>query len=189
MKQNLIILKAKEARFVWCFVVLLACWLPWVAYAQTRLNITGTVRSADASLNNPVLQGVSITLKGTGTGATTDQSGRFHIEVPAEGSVLVFNYLGYQTREVQVEGDRPIEVLLSPSDQQLDEVVVVGYGTQRKSDLTGSVGLVSGKELLQAPVTNALQGLKGRVAGVNVFLNSGSPTSSPRILIRGLGTI
>ena len=189
MAQNLITLKTRDVRFAWCFVLVLTCWLPWVSYAQTRVTVTGTVKSADASLNNPVLQGVSITLKGGGAGTTTNQAGRFNMEVPAAGSVLVFNYLGYQPQEVQIVDDQPIEVLLSPVDQQLDEVVVVGYGTQRKSDLTGSVGLVSGKELLQAPVTNALQGLKGRVAGVNVFLNSGSPTSSPRILIRGLGTI
>src|SRR5690606_12840468 len=176
MVQNLITLKTKEVRFAWCFVFVLTCWLPWVSYAQTKLTVTGTVRSADVSLNNPVLQGVSITLKGGGAGTTTDEAGRFSIEVPATGSILVFNYLGYQSQEVQAVDGQPMDVLLSPVDQQLDEVVVVGYGTQRKSDLTGSVGLVSGKELLQAPVTNALQGMKGRIAGVNVFLNSGSPT-------------
>src|SRR5690606_25523899 len=188
MVRNLIILKAKSMRFP-CFFAMMLALLPWMGHAQDTFTATGTVRSADASQNNPALQGVSVTLKGSNAGTTTDQSGRFSIEVPSTGAILVFNYLGYETREVSVSANQSIDVLLSPVDQQLEEVVVVGYGTQRKSDLTGSVGLVSGKELLQAPVTNALQGLKGRVAGVNVFLNSGSPTSSPRILIRGLGTI
>ncbi|SKB50618.1 TonB-linked outer membrane protein, SusC/RagA family [Parapedobacter luteus] len=173
---------------VFCCLVLIGA-SPSIGHAQTTFTATGVVRSADASGNNPVLEGVSVTLKGSATGTTTDSGGRFRLEVPKTGSVLVFNYVGYQTQEVGVASEQPIDVLLVPSDQQLDEVVVVGYGTQRKSDLTGSVGVLSGKELLQAPVTNALQGMKGRVAGVNVFLNSGSPTSSPRILIRGLGTI
>src|SRR5690606_8473270 len=188
MVQNLIIQKVKSMRFAWLFAMLVA-WLPWMGHAQETVTAIGSVRSADASQNNPILQGVSVTLKGSNAGTTTDQSGRFRIDVPSTGATLVFNYLGYETQEVAVSANQSIDVLLTPIDQQLEEVVVVGYGTQRKSDLTGSVGLVSGKELLQAPVTNALQGLKGRVAGVNVFLNSGSPTSSPRILIRGLGTI
>ncbi|MFC3199149.1 SusC/RagA family TonB-linked outer membrane protein [Parapedobacter deserti] len=182
-------LKKKTERFAVTLVFALVCLLPSTGFSQTAFTITGVVRSADESRNNPVLEGVSITVKGGSAGTTTDQGGRFRIEVPGTGSVLVFNYLGYESREMKVENGEPMEVQLSPLDQQLDEVVVVGYGTQRKSDLTGSVGLVSGKELLQAPVNNALQGLKGRVAGVNVFLNSGSPSSSPRILIRGLGTI
>src|SRR5690606_22852656 len=154
MVQNLIILKAKGMRCAWFFAMMLA-WLPWPGHAQDTFTATGTVRSADASQNNPALQGVSVTVKGSNTGTTTDQSGRFSIEVPATGAILVFNYLGYEPQESAVSPNQPIDVLLLPVDQQLEEVVVVGYGTQRKSDLTGSVGLVSGKELLQAPVTNA----------------------------------
>src|SRR5690606_15290186 len=158
--EKLIILKAEYMRVAWFFAMMLAL-LPWTGYAQNSFIATGTVRADDPSQNNPVLQGVSVALKGSGAGATTDQSGRFSLEIPSTGATLVFNYLGYQTEEVAVSSNQPIDVWLSPVDQQLEEVVVVGYGTQRKSDLTGSVGLVSGKELLQAPVTNALQGLKG----------------------------
>ena len=101
----------------------------------------------------------------------------------------MITYTGFSTTEVRVGDETELSIRLGANSSVLDEVVVVGYGTQRKSDVTGAIGIVSSKELLNAPVTNALQGLAGRVAGVNVFLNSGSPTGSPRILIRGLGTI
>src|SRR5690606_28980130 len=103
--------------------------------------------------------------------------------------ILVFSYLGYMAQEIVVGQADTVNVQLEEDAESLEEVVVVGYGTQRKSDLTGSIGVLSAEDLLQAPVNNALQGMKGRVAGVNVFLNSGSPSGSPRILIRGLGTI
>ncbi|SEK93505.1 SusC/RagA family TonB-linked outer membrane protein [Parapedobacter koreensis] len=163
---------------------------PFIGHGQPAgVTVSGIVKSVDATQGNPPLSGVSVMLKGTEKGTTTDEFGRFAIEVPSTESVLVFSYLGYQSQEIAVAGNRTLEVLLTPNDQQIDEVVVVGYGTQRKSDLTGSVAVLSGDDLLKAPVSNPLQGMKGRVAGVNVFLNSGSPSGSPRILIRGLGTI
>ena len=158
-------------------------------FSQEQIKVTGTVSRADSTSSSPRLSGVSITVKNSNQSTVTDRSGFFEIDLPNEGSVLVFNYLGYSPKEIVISNQRELQVVLEPSDESIDEVVVVGYGTQRKSDLTGSVGVVSGEELLQAPVNNALQGLKGKVAGVNVFLNSGSPSGSPRILIRGLGTI
>lgn len=163
--------------------------IPMLGLGQNEIIVTGTVRSADNNLDNAALQGVSVSVKGSTESSVTDAAGHFEIEVPSEGSILVFNYLGFQRQEITVADQRSINLILERSDEALEEVVVVGYGTQRKSDLTGSVGVVSGEELLQAPVNNALQGLKGKVSGVNVFLNSGSPSGSPRILIRGLGTI
>lgn len=148
-------------------------------------TITGTVTSAT---DNAPLSGVSVAVKGTSRGAATDDVGRYSILASA-GETLVFSYLGYISQEITVGQNATINIQLQDDAESLDEVVVVGYGTQRKSDLTGSVGVLSGEDLLQAPVSNALQGMKGRVAGVNVFLNSGSPSGSPRILIRGLGTI
>ncbi|WP_353127811.1 SusC/RagA family TonB-linked outer membrane protein [Parapedobacter pyrenivorans] len=148
-------------------------------------TITGTVTSAT---DNTPLSGVSVAVKGTARGAATDDLGRYSIPASA-GETLVFSYLGYISQELIVGQSATMNVQLQDDAESLDEVVVVGYGTQRKSDLTGSVGVLSGEDLLQAPVSNALQGMKGRVAGVNVFLNSGSPSGSPRILIRGLGTI
>lgn len=153
--------------------------------AVAQQTITGTVTSAT---DNTPLSGVSVAVKGTARGAATDDLGRYSIPASA-GETLVFSYLGYISQELIVGQSATMNVQLQDDAESLDEVVVVGYGTQRKSDLTGSVGVLSGEDLLQAPVSNALQGMKGRVAGVNVFLNSGSPSGSPRILIRGLGTI
>ncbi|MGV3762900.1 MAG: SusC/RagA family TonB-linked outer membrane protein [Parapedobacter sp.] len=148
-------------------------------------TVTGTVTNAT---DNMPLTGVSVAVKGTSRGAATNDAGQYTISAEA-GETLVFSFLGYTPQEIVVGQAATINVQLEEDAESLEEVVVVGYGTQRKSDLTGSVGVLSAEDLLQAPVNNALQGMKGRVAGVNVFLNSGSPSGSPRILIRGLGTI
>ena len=148
-------------------------------------TVTGTI----VDDTNTPLPGVSIIEKGTSNGTVTDVDGKFTLNVASSESVLIFSFIGMQTIEMQVGERRQFDLTMQTDTQGLDEVVVVGYGTVKKSDLTGSVGVVGAEELLKAPVANALQGLKGKVAGVNVFLNSGSPSSSPRVLIRGLGTI
>ncbi|WP_224996284.1 TonB-dependent receptor [Cesiribacter sp. SM1] len=153
--------------------------------AEAALQVKGRVTDETGE----PLPGVYIIIKGTSNGTVTDVDGNFSLEVPSAESVLVFSFVGMQTLERVVGDQTTINVQLKTDAEALEEVVVVGYGTQKKSDLTGSVGVVDAEDLLQAPVNNALEGLKGRVAGVNVFLNSGSPTSSPRVLIRGLGTI
>jgi len=135
------------------------------------------------------LAGVSVSAKGYEKSTMTNGEGRFELSVDNEEVVLVFTYVGMKPYEVTVGKQRDFNIYLEAIDEALDEVVVTGYGTQRKSDLTGAVAVVSSKELLNVPINNALQGLKGKVSGVNVFLNSGSPTGSPRVLIRGLGTI
>ncbi len=142
----------------------------------------------DQTNAEPII-GATVLAKGTDIGTVTDIDGAYSLTVPDEVDTLVFSYIGYATQEIAINGQTTIDVDMGPDAQALDEVLVVGYGTQRKSDVTGSIGMVKGDELLKAPVTNALQGLQGKVAGVNVYLNSGSPTSSPRVLIRGLGTI
>ena len=169
------------------FLIVLGGFIPGFAQSQPGKIITGVVY--DATNRSVTLPGVGITLKGSETRTVTNSSGAFQIQVPSAQSTLIFSYIGMQNQEVVV-GDRlQLNVYLASAAEALEEVVVTGYGTQRKSDVTGSVGVLSGKDLLNAPVTNALQGLKGKVSGVNVSLNSGSPTGSPRVLIRGLGTI
>lgn len=148
-------------------------------------KITGTVLDDTGT----PLPGVSIIEKGTSNGTVTDIDGKFTLNVGSSESTVIFSFIGMKSIEVQVGERRVFDLTMESDTQGLDEVVVVGYGTVKKSDLTGSVGMVGAEELLKAPVANALQGLKGKVAGVNVFLNSGSPSSSPRVLIRGLGTI
>lgn len=155
------------------------------SFVISQQTIVGKITNAN---DQQPLSGVSITVKGTSRGTATDEEGRYSISA-SEGETLVFSSLGYTSQEIIVGSDPMIDVQMEADAASLDEVVVVGYGTQRKSDLTGSVAVLSADELLISPVNNALQGMKGRIAGVNVFLNSGSPSSSPRILIRGLGTI
>ena len=157
-----------------------------VLFRDVEQTISGTV--TDTEDGGP-LPGVNVLAKGTSQGTVTDVEGNYRLTVADEVTTLVFSSIGYTTTEVPIEGRTTIDLTLAPDVQSLEEVVVVGYGTQKKSDVTGSIGVVDSEELLRAPVTNAIQGLQGRVAGVNVFLNSGSPTSSPRVLIRGLGTI
>lgn len=152
-----------------------------------EFQITGTVRD-DKGVPLP---GVTVLVKGTSLGTSTNADGSFTLSLPDEqnNGTLVFSFIGFATQEIPISGQRVIDVTMATDAKALEEVVVTGYGTQRKSDVTGSVGVVSSEELLKAPVTNALQGLQGKIAGVNVKLNSGSPTSSPRVVIRGVGTI
>ncbi|HYG38052.1 MAG TPA: TonB-dependent receptor [Cytophagales bacterium] len=147
--------------------------------------ISGTVKDDEGE----PLPGVSVVIKGTTLGTVTDIEGKYSLNVTDDNSVLVFSFIGYSSQEVAVNGRTIIDVTLLEDVTALSEVVVVGYGTQKKSDVTGAIGVVDGEDLLRGPVNNAIQGLQGKVAGVNVFLNSGSPTSSPRVVIRGVGTI
>ncbi|MBW3130198.1 TonB-dependent receptor [Hymenobacter profundi] len=136
-----------------------------------------------------VLPGVSVVVKGTTTGTSTDGNGAFTLVVP-ENSVLVFSFVGYTRQEVPVNGaTSSLSVTLSESAQEMENVVVIGYGTARKSDLTGSVASVSSAQLTQVATSNPVQALQGRVAGVEVTSNSGQPGSGTRIRVRGVGTI
>ncbi len=156
-----------------------------IAEKVQQTVVTGTVTDG----NNSPLPGVNVVIKGSTLGTVTDASGSYSIEPTNTNAVLVFSFIGFVTKEMPIAGQTRIDVQLTTDAKELSEVVVVGYGTQKKSDLTGSVGQVTGEQILERPINNALQGLQGRVAGVNVFLNSGSPTASPRVVIRGMGTI
>lgn len=148
--------------------------------------IQGTVTDAQSG---ETLPGVNILVKGTSTGTSTNTDGQFELNVPSLQDTLVFSFIGYQTREVPINGQTELEIALQPQTVSGDELVVTGYGVQRKSDVTGSIGMVSGDELQKQPSFNALKGLRGKVAGVNVFTNSGAPTGSNRVVIRGSGSI
>nr|WP_121270822.1 TonB-dependent receptor [Pedobacter schmidteae] len=154
-----------------------------VAFAQ-NITVKGTV--TDGQDKTPI-PSVSINLKGSKTGAQTDATGKFAISVPANGT-LVFTYIGYVTQEIPVNGQTTINVSLVPTAQQLEQVVVVGYGTQRKVDVTGSVASLKGTEISKQASTNPVGALQGKIAGVAIT-NTGTPGSSPQIRIRGLGTI
>ncbi|HLU93201.1 MAG TPA: TonB-dependent receptor [Membranihabitans sp.] len=145
------------------------------------LDISGTVMDNEG---NPLI-GVNIRVKGTDFGTATDADGAFYLEDVDEEAILVFSYIGYQTKEVSVAGNTSLTVTLLSDSQLLDEVVVVGYGTQTKRDLTGSVAQISNKELESVPVYNVGEALQGRASGVSIVNNSGAPGSRVQVRIRG----
>ncbi|PMD90444.1 SusC/RagA family TonB-linked outer membrane protein [Siphonobacter sp. BAB-5405] len=146
-----------------------------------KLTVTGTVTDNQGQ----TLTGVSVVLKGTTTGSATDANGRYTLNVPDDAATLVFSYVGYVTQEVAIGGRSAIDVKLETDTKSLSEVVVIGYGTQKRSDVTGSLASVSSKELNELPVVNAVQGLAGRAAGVQVVQNSGAPGANISIRVRG----
>ena len=150
---------------------------------QTR--ISGTVQSDDGE----VLPGVSILLKGTTTGTTTDLDGNYALSA-TEGSILQFSYIGYITQEIEVGAQSTINVSLELDSEQLEEIVVVGYGEQKKVTVTGSVAAVKGEELVKSPVTNLSNSLAGRVPGLIAVNRSGEPGyDDSGIRIRGTNTL
>ena len=151
-----------------------------------KLKVTGNVTGTDGS----TLPGVAITIKGNETiGTQTDFDGNYSIEVPSASSVLVFSYLGYITKEVTVGNQTTINITLEEDEQSLDEIIVVGYGTQKKSDLTGAVTSVEGETIKKFATSTAVDGLQGNVAGLVVRRNSGNPRAGAAISIRGFRSL
>ena len=148
--------------------------------------VSGTV--VDAS-GLPVI-GAGVLIEGTSTGAVTDENGKYSIEVPSGDSILEFSCMGYQTLKVSLDGRRVIDVTLREDTQFLDEVVVVGYGTQKKVNLTGSVSMVGSDEISARPISSVSSGLQGLLPGVTVVNPNGQPgESNTTIRVRGIGTI
>jgi len=152
------------------------------ALAQ-QLSVTGKVTD---SKGEP-LSGVTITVKGTTKGVNSGSNGNYSINVNSN-ETLVYTSVGYERQEIAIKGQRVINVTMTDSQEQLNDVVVIGYGTQRRRDLTGSVGSVRGDVFKDQPITNPIAALQGRVAGVNVVESSGAPDASPTITIRGLAS-
>ena len=150
-----------------------------------------TVQGQVTDENGTPLPGATVVVKSVaGLGVSTDSEGRFKLAVPTGNETLTISSIGYVAQELKLGGRTTLTVQLVTDNQALNEVVVVGYGTVKKSDLTGAVGSVTAKELTERPVINAAQGLQGRVAGVNVALNSGQPGGgNPVIRVRGYGSI
>jgi TonB-linked SusC/RagA family outer membrane protein len=150
------------------------------------IQVSGTVTDAKT---NEALPGVSIGLQGSTKGTISDVDGKYTIEVPDANATLVFSFVSYVTETVPVNGRAQINVSLVPDIKNLDEVVVVGYGTSKKSDLTGAVSSLSADDLRNSVVTNFDQALQGRIAGVQVTQNSGQPDGALSIRIRGINSI
>lgn len=131
------------------------------------------------------LIGATILVKGSAAGTATDVEGNYSLTLPENASILVVSYTGYSTQEVEIGSRTIVDVQLALDAAQLDEVVVVGYGTTKKSDLTGAVGSTSGEDLQERPQGNIAQALSGRVAGVAITQNSGRPGGQSKVRIRG----
>ncbi|MCD8137902.1 MAG: carboxypeptidase-like regulatory domain-containing protein, partial [Parabacteroides gordonii] len=154
---------------------------------QQGKKISGTILD-DSGI--PVI-GANIVVKGTTNGTITDADGRFVLDNIPEGAILVVSYIGYLDQEIPVSGKSVLNINLKEDTQKLDEVVVVGYGVQKKANLTGSVSTVKyGQELENRPITDPSQALSGKVTGVWVSQNSGAPGSDgATIRVRGYGTL
>lgn len=165
-------------------MLLVAALFAMTAYAQ-KIKVTGTVVDGQ---NNEPLTGVTVKEKGVSNGVITDINGNYSISVEANAT-LQFTYMGFSMQEVAVNKRTRINVTMESDSKMLDELIVIGYGVQRKSDVTGSISSIQGKDINSQPVSSTLQALQGRAAGVNIIQNTGAPGSNTTIKIRGTGTV
>jgi TonB-linked SusC/RagA family outer membrane protein len=175
--------------------VLLACGIPAVALATPAMATTRAARPvADVPVSGRVtgpdgsgLPGVTVLVRGTTLGTSTNADGAFSLTAP-EGSTLVFSFVGYTTQTATVAASGPISISLKEDTQKLNEVVVVGYGTQQRGSVTGAVSSVSSREIASQPVADATQAIQGRAAGVTVTSNGGAPggAAGTSIRVRGI---
>ncbi|MGB4743814.1 MAG: SusC/RagA family TonB-linked outer membrane protein [Flavobacteriaceae bacterium] len=153
--------------------------IPILCFGQS--SVKGTVSEEDSGLPLP---GVNVLVKGTNTGTTTDFEGNYQISAKT-GDVLVFSYVGFSTQEISFNGESTLNVQLAEDASALDEVVLIGYGSVKKEDLTGSVDVVSSKEFNKGAIVSTDQLLQGKAAGVRITDSGGTPDSAPNIRIRG----
>src|SRR5699024_4481705 len=149
-------------------------------------TISGTV--TDANTEEPI-PGVNILVKGTSTGASTDGDGSFELTVESLQDTLIVTYIGYERREVAIDGRTEVNIQLTPEAIMGEEMVVVGYGIQRESDISGSVSNIGAEEIENAPQIGLQESLQGKVAGLQISNDSGQPGSLPSVRIRGIGSI
>jgi TonB-linked SusC/RagA family outer membrane protein len=159
--------------------------LSFALQAQDQVKISGVVKDA---VTNEELIGVNVIVTGTSTGTVTDVNGNFSLSVPANGTVKV-SYIGYQTQEIKITGQKILNIMLVSESKLIDEVVVVGYSVQKKRDVLGAVSKVGNEELTKIPVASAQDALQGRVAGVQVAAQTGAPGAPIAVRIRGASSI
>ncbi len=176
----------KRFRFNVVFLLVLLAASVGTLFAQQDVTVSGTVSDAKGE----TLPGVNVVVKGTGTGTVTDFDGKFSLPVPNRSAVLQFSYIGFTPLEVAVGTQTSLAIVLQEDSKLIDEVVVVGYGTQKKINLTGSVESLEGKRLSAQPVAQASQALMGLAPGLTVIQESGQPgLDEAKLRIRGLGSI
>ena len=162
-------------------LVVFAMLLSLTTLAQ-NIKVNGVVTDESGE---PII-GCTVMQKGANNGTATDLDGKFTLSVP-QNSTITFSYIGFITQEVKIKNEKPISIILHEQNMKLNEVVVIGYGTMRKSDLTGSVGSLNAADF-EAPVSNIGQAMQGKVAGLQV-VDAGKPGDNVSIKIRGLGSI
>ncbi len=153
--------------------------------AQSQRLVSGVVTDADGQ----AIVGATVRLQGTGSGTVTDLDGTFSLQVPEAEAVLVISYIGYRTEEIAVGNRSSLDIQLTEDRTNLDEVVVIGYGTTTRRDVTGSISSVTSEEIERLPVPGIESALQGRAAGVVVIQDSGAPGGSVSVRIRGLGSL
>lgn len=170
-------------KFFWTICLLFSLQAFTVSVTAQGIRVTGMVTEA----GDP-FPGITVIVKGTSNGTNTEGNGRYNITVPNQNSVLQFSYLGYVTQEVTVGNRTVIDVEMQESTFEIDEVVIVGYGVQRKASLTGSVASISASEIQNIPVSNLSNALSGKLAGVRIQSFTGSPGTASSLNIRSVGT-
>tara|TARA_B100000809_G_scaffold54621_1_gene50273 strand:+ start:1018 stop:4164 length:3147 start_codon:yes stop_codon:yes gene_type:complete len=163
---------------------ILLFFLSLTAFSQEN-RVSGTV----TDITGEILLGVSVIEKGTTNGVVTDFDGNYSLQLRGNAAVLEFSYVGFETVELVITDERLVNITLKPSSEELDEVVVIGYGTVKKRDVLGSIGSVKNEELMESIPVDALAALQGRIAGVQVTSNGGAPGESSEIIIRGISTL
>lgn len=174
-----------HVRHVATFFLAVFTTIPFCLLAQDSKTVKGTILS---SQNNAPLPDVSVVVKGTGKGTSTGPNGEYSIAAKSS-DIIVFSYAGYVSKEIKVGDQTTISFTLEASSSKLDEVVVIGYGTAKRKDLTGAVSSVSGKEIASAPVPNIAQAMQGKLAGVSIVTQDGRPNSDVSILVRGARSV
>mgnify|MGYP002897444677 FL=1 len=163
-------------------VCLIGMLLPMCMFAQ-QITVQGVVKDQTGE----TVIGASVMEKGTTNGTITGIDGDFSLNMSPNGT-LVVSFVGYKTQEVQVKGQKQLQVVLSEDAEMLDEVVVIGYGTMKKSDLTGAVSSIGNKDIKDSPVSNLGQAIQGKISGVQI-VDAGKPGDNVSIKIRGFSSI
>lgn len=166
--------------------LLMLCFVFLSTFAFAQKTITGKV--TDANDNSPIV-GVTVVVKGSTVGTVTNVDGEYQIASKTAGDILVFSYIGYTAQEVPVNNQSIINVSLKVNTMDLSEVVIVGYGTQKKEDLTGAISMVTSEDLEKSNATDISRALQGRASGVSIMSTSGRPGSTMNIRVRGVGSI
>ena len=183
LKQFIIKIVTKMRKIFHFHLITFLLFCPFLLWAQ-EFNLSGVV----VDNTGETLPGVSIAVKGTTRGVITDMNGAFQLKV-SKGETLVFSYVGYDEQQILITNQKILNIRMEPTTMGLDEVVVVGYGMVKKSDLTGSVASVNVDEMAKRNPVNIGQALQGAAAGVQVMRNGGDPSGETTIRIRGIGTV